>query len=50
MPQLPIQEQIDILRHAMAQLYYDVQKLKFDVGMLETSLRKLKPKYKNEDD
>jgi len=50
MPQLSIQEQIDILRHAMAQLNHEIQKLKFDVGMLETSLRKLKPRYKNEDD
>jgi len=35
MPQLPIQEQIDILRHAIAELHHDVEKLKFDVRAIE---------------
>jgi len=41
MPQLPIQEQIDILRHAIAELYHKVKKLEFDVGKIETQLKKL---------
>lgn len=42
MPQLPIQEQIDILRHAIAELYHKVDKLEFDVGAIKTQLKKLR--------
>jgi len=35
MSQLPIQKQIDILRHAIAELHHDVEKLKFDVEAIE---------------
>ena len=35
MTQLPIQEQINILRHAVAELYYNIEKLKFDVEAIK---------------
>ena len=35
MSQLQIQEQIDILRHAIAELYYNVENQKFKIEAIE---------------
>lgn len=45
MPQLLIQEQIDILRHAIAELNSEIKQLRFDFDVMETRRKKEQHKW-----